>query len=141
MVSGLATDRNRRPPTALLLAQGFETIADQMADGRRPGPPAPPRTSPPPAEATVVTNPTLPSRAIEPMPPPVPTPAPSYPPAAYLTPGPPVAHPDPYAMGVISTTEEPQVPAGRGFGYYLLLVVAALALFAISMFITILLLS
>ena len=38
MVAGLAADRNRRPPTALLLAQGFETIADQMADRRTPEP-------------------------------------------------------------------------------------------------------
>ena len=30
MLSGLAADRNRRPPTALLLAEGLETIAGQM---------------------------------------------------------------------------------------------------------------
>jgi hypothetical protein len=30
MLSGFAADRNRRPPTALLLAEGLETIAGQM---------------------------------------------------------------------------------------------------------------
>ena len=30
MLSGLAADRNRRPPSALLLADGLQTIADQM---------------------------------------------------------------------------------------------------------------
>jgi serine/threonine protein kinase len=34
MISGLAADRNRRPPTALLLAEGLETIAGQMGAGR-----------------------------------------------------------------------------------------------------------
>jgi eukaryotic-like serine/threonine-protein kinase len=30
MLSGLAADRNRRPPTALLLAEGLEAIASEM---------------------------------------------------------------------------------------------------------------
>ncbi len=55
MISGLAADRNRRPPTALLLAEGLETIAGQMeaagtsrelANGRVGTPPSP-RTEPP----------------------------------------------------------------------------------------------
>ena len=33
MISGLAYDRNRRPPTALLLADGLETIAAQLEAG------------------------------------------------------------------------------------------------------------
>jgi serine/threonine protein kinase len=133
MVAGLATDRNRRPPTALLLAQGLETIADQMAGGRSSDPPPPPRTPPPPVEETVVTHPT-------PAPDPVPAQAQFYPPAAY-PPAPAATQPDPYAMSVISTAEEPPGPSRRGVAYYLLLGLAALALFAISMFITILVLS
>src|SRR5215210_8567313 len=57
MVAGLAGDRNRRPPTALLLAEGLETIASQMESGRSTVPAGPPTPSPPPAEATVATNP------------------------------------------------------------------------------------
>ncbi len=47
---------------------------------------------------------------------------------------------DPYALSMVST--EAALPAGgrRGASYYVLLGVAALALFAISMFVTILLL-
>jgi eukaryotic-like serine/threonine-protein kinase len=33
LLSGLATDRNRRPPTALLLAQGLEAIGTEMQPG------------------------------------------------------------------------------------------------------------
>ncbi len=33
LLSGLATDRNRRPPTALLLAQGLEAIGIEMQPG------------------------------------------------------------------------------------------------------------
>jgi serine/threonine protein kinase len=139
MVAGLATDRNRRPPTALLLAQGLEAIADQMAAGGVTAPS--PRPTPPPVEETVVTNPPpASSRPPEPVLPSAayPSSAPSHPPAGYPA-GP--GQPDPYAMSVIGTTEELSEPPRRGLGYYLLLGVAALALFAISMFLTILVLS
>ena len=140
MVAGLAADRNRRPPTALLLAQGFETIADQMADRRTPEPP--PSTPPPRAEATMVTIPTPPGPSSDPPMPPVsvPTTVPIYSPTGYLPPGPAAGQADPYAMSLISVAAEPTTPPRRGVAYYLLLGMAALALFAISMFVTILLL-
>ena len=75
-------------------------------------------------------------------------PSPAYPPASAPTPSPVFAgspppaasRVDPYALSMIST--EAALPAGgrRGASYYVLLGVAALALFAISMFVTILLL-
>ncbi len=143
MVSGLASDRNRRPPTALLLAQGFETIADQMTAARnrdRPSPPAAP--PPPPAERTLVTNPMPANRPPDPVPPPpsMSTPPPAYSPAAYVAPRPVVSQPAPYATGRISAVEQPTTAPRRGFAYYLLLGLVALAVFAISMFITILVL-
>ena len=71
MISGLAYDRNRRPPTALLLADGLQTIAAQLeasASGTwstistiggsmapRTAPPVMP--PPPPPESTIVTSP------------------------------------------------------------------------------------
>ena len=142
MIAGLAADRNRRPPTALLLAQGFETIADQMADARSPDPAPPPRTPPPRSEATMATTPTPSGPSSDPEPPPVsiPTTVPIYPPTGYLPPGPTADHADPYALSLISVAAEPAAPPRRGAAYYLLLGMAALALFAISMFITILLL-
>ena len=59
MVAGLAADRNRRPPTALVLAEGLETIVRQMEPGSAGGPSA--ARADRPAEATVVTNPNLPA--------------------------------------------------------------------------------
>src|ERR687894_1342699 len=59
MVAGLAADRNRRPPTALLLAEALGTIARQMERGL----PTPRRivaNAGQPADATVVTNPSRP---------------------------------------------------------------------------------
>jgi serine/threonine protein kinase len=142
MVAGLASDRNRRPPTALLLAQGFETIADQMTDRHQHAPPAPQKASPPPAETTLVTYPTLASRPpdLAPSPPSMSMPPLRYSPAAYVPPGPVVSPPAPYPVGQISAGEEPAAAPRRGFAYYLLLGLVALALFAISMFITILVL-
>jgi serine/threonine protein kinase len=161
MVAGLAADRNRRPPTALLLAEGLETIARQMESARltaaRPATP-----SPPPAEATVVTNPSAARPAVptaspagshtaaspplnHPTPSPVtaasapelqPTYAASMPPAYPPTPYQPEAS---YPISVDTVGPEP--PQRRRASYYVLLSIAALALFAISMFVTILLLS
>jgi eukaryotic-like serine/threonine-protein kinase len=160
MVSGLAADRNRRPPTALLLAEGLETIARQMERGA-PSAPASAPSADQPAEATVVTNPNRPVTSTTPpvgsasLPPgAVPTPPsaiepqpvaapeaeptyagslpPTYAPIPYATPGP---HP------VGATVAEQSRPAPRrSISYYVLLGLAALALFAISMFVTILLL-
>ena len=64
MIAGLASDRNRRPPTALVLAEGLETIARQM-ESRGAAPPLP-------------------------QPPPVPysQPTPAYPPVSAPTPSP-----------------------------------------------------
>ena len=164
MVSGLAADRNHRPPTALLLAEGLETIARQME--QRPAGAARPEPGRPPApEASVVTNPNravgrggpgpsapVPPQpapdppaaspagsGIEPAPVPLPDPQPAY--AGSVPPvwdhGP-YTVPDPYPVAVPERTAEPA--RRRSTSYYVLLALAALALFAISMFVTILLL-
>ena len=71
MISGLAYDRNRRPPTALLLADGLQTIAAQLEAstsgawstvstiaGSSVPRTAPPVMPPPvPPESTIVTSP------------------------------------------------------------------------------------
>ena len=98
MISGLAYDRNRRPPTALLLAEGLQTIAAQLeASTSGPwstfstistiaGSAAPPVMPPPmPPESTVVTSPSPGSHPSTPSPqtaPPRPVPALEVPAAA-----------------------------------------------------------
>jgi eukaryotic-like serine/threonine-protein kinase len=72
ILSGLATDRNRRPPTALVLAEGLEAIATEMQ---------PAGTSRQTSEGSVITYPpprTEPSLASG-FEPPVPYPAPGVP--------------------------------------------------------------
>jgi serine/threonine protein kinase len=143
MIAGLASDRNRRPPTALVLAEGLETIARQMESGPRPAVP------PPPADRSQVTRPT-PSLLQSPPtvpPPPYVSPSPVYPAASSPTPSPvftgspPSAGSgvDPYASSMVFHQAAPPA-SGRRASYYVLLSVAALALFAISMFVTILVL-
>ena len=124
MIAGLASDRNRRPPTALVLAEGLETIARQM-ESRGAAPPLP---QPPPVPYS------QPTPAYPPVSAPTPSPvfAGSPPPAAYRV--------DPYALSMVSTEAALPSDGRRGASYYVLLGVAALALFAISMFVTILLL-
>ena len=154
MVAGLAGDRNRRPPTALVLAEGLETIARQMERGST-GVPRTTESADQPAEATVVTNPNPPASfygypasgpgtaptppsAIEPHVPasePQPTYAGSLPPT-YA----PVPYSAPPPQPVTTTVAVPPKPPRRSTSYYVLLGLAALALFAISMFVTILLL-
>jgi serine/threonine protein kinase len=142
MIAGLASDRNRRPPTALVLAEGLETIAQQMESGPRPV--APPSW----AESSQMTHP-APS---VPHPPPTPqrfvSPAPAYPVASAPTPSPAftgsptpaaVSGVDPYASSMVFAEAAPPA-SGRRASYYVLLSVATLALFAISMFVTILVL-
>jgi eukaryotic-like serine/threonine-protein kinase len=161
MLSGLAADRNRRPPTALLLAEGLETIAGQMeaagtsrlaskASGITPPTPRPPRDS----EITEARL--LPATALDPsfFPPPEarisgfepanPFPAPVGPPAfqppqesssgSYLSSG------NPYPTSQLTTRPPNALAPSRSVSYYVLLGVSALALFAISMFLTILVL-
>ena len=192
MISGLAYDRNRRPPTALLLADGLQTIAAQLeASTTGPwstfstistitGSAAPPVMPPPmPPEATVVTSPSPGSHPSTPSPqtaPPRPVPALRSPPQPFEQPGsgatPPWAgsgysgpagpdsanrpdspsselqsvpghyseNADPYAMSMIGDSSADEEPLRRGGSYYAMLGVGALALFAISMFVTILLL-
>lgn len=132
MVAGLAADRNRRPPTALLLAEGLETIAKQMAAPAAK--PARPVTSARRPEATVVTNPNPPA-----PPPPVPTPEPQ---PVYAGSQPPAYAPTPYVEPNPIPTPGPErvLSRRRNTSYYVLLGLAALALFAISMLLTILLL-
>jgi eukaryotic-like serine/threonine-protein kinase len=157
MFSGLAADRNRRPPTALLLAEALQTIASEMEptaarnralDGSIP-PQSPRRHSP---TANEITKPDLP---------PVPGPDSSStshaailsgfePPRPYISaPYQSASQPfvashlgsgDPYARSQLTTSPPDVVAPSRPVAYYILLAVSALALFAISMFITILLL-
>jgi eukaryotic-like serine/threonine-protein kinase len=175
MIAGLAADRNRRPPTALLLAEGLEAIAQQMEAARLPAGPATP--SRPHAEETVVTNPSAawpPSAEVsQPAAYPAVSPSP-VPPVSHLTPQPPVTAasapepvfagsmppayaPEPYQVEspypvenpypvknqspVSVATTGPETPPRRRASYYILLSVAALALFAISMFVTVLVLA
>ncbi len=162
MISGLAYDRNRRPPTALLLADGLATLASQL-EAARSGVAAPRSAVPetrwpagrssaesrlaPPPEETVVTVPTPVSD------PPMPTSQPS-PWGGYHQPTP-ASGPassqlqsfaesyseqiDPYPASQVGEPP-PAQPVRRGGSYYAMLGVGALALFAISMFVTILLL-
>lgn len=109
LVSGLAVDRNRRPPTALLLADALDTLATQIE-----------ARSEPEGERT------------QPQPPPAPRPAPVRPaperPGSFLSP----------------TTQDPayrEATVKRSTSFYVVLGVAALTLFALSMFITILVLN
>jgi serine/threonine protein kinase len=159
MLSGLAADRNRRPPTALLLADALGAIADEMepagANGREPGGGAittsSPRTQPPtPSEITKPDLPPVhePDSSTTPQPhaaelsgfePASPYPAaPAYQPlqqpftGSYLGSG---------NQHVQLTASPPEVIiASRPVSYYILLGLSALALFALSMFITILIL-
>ena len=105
MRSGLAADRNRRPPTAPLLADALQMIAEQMDAARIPTPEP---------NGSVVTDPSL--RAEPPR-------------AGEIT----VAEPPVTALEALT----PLQPAF----YYILVGVSALALFAISMFLTILVVS
>jgi eukaryotic-like serine/threonine-protein kinase len=162
MLSGLAADRNRRPPSALLLADGLQTIADQMdavdtswqaADGNLIT--HTPQTKPPMiSEITVSELP--PATALEPSFFPLPSarlsgfePASPYPAPV----GPPVFQPSPqpvtgghpssgnsYGTSQLTTPPPEALTPSRPASYYVLLGVSALALFAISMFITILVL-
>ena len=160
MTAGLAADRNRRPPTALLLAEGLETIARQM-ERPRSAPPRPVDSAGQPAEATVVTNPNRPlaPATMPPGPPASPPVSAPTPPSAtdssadggpvgqptFINSSPsqhppaPDAEPDPRPVGT-AVAEQPTRPPRRSASYYILLGLAALALFAISMFVTILLL-
>ena len=162
MVAGLAADRNRRPPTALLLAEALETIARQMERGPS-GAPSSATGAGQPGEASVDTNPNRPSRpatkppapAAVPSTPPVTTPSPPsavqpYPDdvpeaqPAHVASLPPTYPPTPYGepnpQPVATVEDQRQSRSRRSPSYYVLLVLAALALFAISMFVTILLL-
>jgi eukaryotic-like serine/threonine-protein kinase len=136
LLSGLATDRNRRPPTALLLAQGLEAIGTEMQPGG---------TSRQRSEGSVITHAPPrrePSRASG-FEPPSPYPAPVGS-AAYQP------SPQPIAGRYLNTARQspsqltrrpPEAVApSRPVFYYVLLGVSALALFAISMFLTILVL-
>ena len=157
MISGLAYDRNRRPPTALLLADGLETIAAQLEAGESgiwstvstvsgsTGPrTAPPVMPPPPPEATMVTGPSSISQQ------PAASPLAGAPDSANQSASPTselqsfaesyADHADGYAMSMVGDSSPDEEPLSRGGSYYAMLGVGALALFAISMFVTILLL-
>jgi serine/threonine protein kinase len=140
MISGLAADRNLRPPTALLLADGLDTIADQMeaagsssqlATGLAGAPS--PRT-----EQSGATEITLSEEPASPYPAPVGPPtfqgSPQPLAGSYIGSG------DPYATSQLTSSPPETLTRSRPVSYYVLLGVSALALFAISMFLTILVL-
>jgi eukaryotic-like serine/threonine-protein kinase len=154
MLSGLAPDRNRRPPTALLLADALETIAGQMdpTKGSTPVPEASvmtygsPRTRPPaPSE---ITKPDLPPvTGSDPSSASPPNGVPAFETAGLYYTAPAVQSPsladsylsseDPYATSQLATSPPKASARSRPVSYYILLAVSALALFAISMFTTI----
>jgi eukaryotic-like serine/threonine-protein kinase len=136
MLSGLAADRNRRPPTALLLGDALESIANQMQAGGASTqlPEASlmtypsPQTQPPTASEN--TRPDLPVTDPYQMAPAFQS-QPSQFTSSYLSPG------DPYAMSQLTTSPPEATAPSRPVSYYVLLAVSAFALFAISMFVTI----
>jgi serine/threonine protein kinase len=163
MVSGLAADRNRRPPTALLLAEELERIAGQMEAagtfGQAPETimtpdPSPRIESPLAAEVTAPDLPPVTGPAPIFVPPPFASmsgfePASPYPAApaqaAFQAPSEPLtggylssAEPYPMSQAIASAPEAAE--PGRPVSYYIFLAVAALAVFAVSMFVTILVL-
>jgi len=139
MMAGLASDRNRRPPTALLLAEALEAISQQMEAGPRPTAPGETGESTMGAQAA----PSMP-RTAPPAQPPTQYPATSAPTPSPVTTSswPPGGHAaaDPYASSMVAAPPAAEPAARHGASYYVLLGTAALALFAISMFVTILLL-
>jgi eukaryotic-like serine/threonine-protein kinase len=158
MVSGLAADRNRRPPTALLLADALEAIAGEMRPaGAGSGVPDgsviathSPRNQLP--TANEITRPDLPPvPKPSSMSPPRATPSGFTPASPYSSPpayqptrqpftGSYLSSPDPHAVSRLTTAPPEVAAASRPVSYYILLAVSALALFAISMFVTILVL-
>ena len=157
MISGLAADRNRRPPTALLLAEGLETIAGQMETADTSSQLTNDRVNTSPSlgaelrTASETTLSDLPPTGADPrhFPPPgfepaSPYPAPPGPPAFQNSPQP-LAEShfslaDPYATSQMTSPPPKALTRSRPASYYILLGVSALALFAISMFVTILVL-
>jgi eukaryotic-like serine/threonine-protein kinase len=159
MLSGLAADRNRRPQSALLLAGGLQTIADQMeaagtsrqiSDGSVITHPSHQTESTTVGEITVSELP--PATTLDPsfFPPPSARMSGFEPTSPYPAPvGSPVFQPhrsrSQGAIPVQATRMGRATPPGaitssKPVSYYVLLGVSALALFAISMFITILVL-
>jgi eukaryotic-like serine/threonine-protein kinase len=154
MLSGLAADRNRRPPTALLLADTLETIASQM-DPTGASTQAPeasvaihpsPRTPSP--VSTEITKPDLPPVAgLDPSlasPPDgvsaLDTADPHHTASAFQSPpfaGSYLSSENPYPMSQLTVSPPEATARSRPVSYYILLAVSALALFALSMFITI----
>jgi eukaryotic-like serine/threonine-protein kinase len=122
MLSGLAADRNRRPPTALLLAEALETIAGNMEAAGASAPAQLPQT-------TMIASP-YPAAPAQPA-----FQAPSQPlTGGYLS------SPPPYGMSQMTARTPETVAPARPVSYYIFLAISALALFAISMFVTILVL-
>jgi eukaryotic-like serine/threonine-protein kinase len=104
MLSGLATDRNSRPPAALRLAEALEMIAAQMEAAASAQPPQ-----------TITT--THPSSRLQPT-------------IALAR----------YPMNQVAAPTPQTAAPVRPVSYYVFLALCALALFAVSMFVTILVL-
>jgi serine/threonine protein kinase len=154
MLSGLAADRNRRPPTALVLADALETIASemdptyastQMPEGSVTTSPSPRTQSPVSSE---ITKPDLPPvTGLDPSLVSPADPVPAFETADTYHTGPAFQSPgfvgsylsseNPYAMSQLTASPAEATARSRPASYYILLGVSALALFALSMFITI----
>lgn len=168
MVSGLATDPQRRPPSAGVLAQALDSIADQMHAASAEVSPLPDTTTLRPSPTTAYPQSPAPSPGTEIQPPQAAQsmhpgqsmpPAQSMPPVqqgyGYGSPGtPPPAYPttpatqvNPYHQGYPApgpaqspppmSAAEPEQGRRRPTAFYVLIAMAALALFAITLFITI----
>jgi eukaryotic-like serine/threonine-protein kinase len=163
MVSGLAADRNRRPPTALLLAEALEMIAGQIeaAGASEQVPktimtahPSPRIESPLAADVTApdlrpatgpypsfASPPLAPMSGFEPASPYPAAPAqPAFQGPSQLLTGGYLNSAPPYPVSQATASAPEAVEPVRPVSYYIFLALAALALFAVSMFVTILVL-
>src|SRR5215217_7021740 len=156
MLSGLAADRNRRPPTALLLAEALETIAGNMEAAGASAPAQLPQTTmitdsshriEPPIAAEITAPDLPPMTRMDPSfaPPPYTSmsgfePASPYPAApaqpAFQAPSQPLtggylSSPPPYGMSQMTARTPETVAPARPVSYYIFLAISALALFAI----------
>jgi eukaryotic-like serine/threonine-protein kinase len=142
MVSGLAADRNRRPPTALLLAEALQRIAGQMEPAAAfEQVPKTIMSAHPSPDPSFGLPPFAPMSGFEPASP-YPA-APAQP--AFQAPSQPLtggylSSATPYAISQATASAPEAVEPARPVSYYIFLAVAALAVFAVSMFITILVL-
>jgi serine/threonine protein kinase len=128
MLSGLAADRNRRPSTALLLAQRLEAVASDMQAATAQDP----SIFPPPSARMPEFEPAGPY--------PAPVGPPAFQPSSQPVAGNYLGSGDPYAPSPLTTPPPAALAPSRPISYYILLGLSGLAVFAISMLLTILVL-